>query len=182
VVPRVPDPEVVSQFNLMKETKRKLLIRQRLKERIEEKKKELSKLKHLYAKSELEFEEKSEVFKEKSALLRVLGSKMEGELNKTKERYRDVEFNRIIVQGVKKVLYYRLTEILFNENTRAIFKAVGGETKDDESLGNCIGYLALFISIVGSICGARMWINFTFRGPRSSIRLSDGTVAILHPR
>jgi hypothetical protein len=48
------------------------------------------------------------VFREKSALQRVLASKMEGELTKTKDRFREVEFNRVILDGVRKVLYYRL--------------------------------------------------------------------------
>lgn len=49
-------------------------------------------------------------------------------------------------------------------------------------MGNCLGYLTLFICLVGVISGARMWINFTFRGPRSTIRLNDGTVMTLHPK
>ena len=68
----------------------------------------MTKLKHLYGIYALEFDEKNEVFKEKSALLRVLGSKMETELTKTKERYREVEFNRVIVLGLRNVLFYRL--------------------------------------------------------------------------
>ena len=108
MIPRVADPEVVSQFQVMKETKHKRMVRQRVKQRVDAKKKQLTKLKHLYGIYALEFDEKNEVFKEKSALLRVLGSKMETELTKTKERYREVEFNRVIVLGLRNVLFYRL--------------------------------------------------------------------------
>lgn len=84
------------------------------------------------------------------------------------------------------MLYYRLTEILFNENVRSIFNVVFlanmFEYKDEDNVGNCLGYLTLFVVLVGSICGARMWINFTFKGPRSTIRLSDGSIITLHPR
>lgn len=127
------------------------------------------------------------MFREKSALQRVLASKMDGELNKTKERFREVEFNRVILDGVRKVLYYRLAEIMFNETTRSIFTMArniyGTEAKlEEDSIGNCLGYLGLFLTLVGNICGARVWIGFTFRGSRSSIRSMDGSAILLHPR
>jgi len=53
---------------------------------------------------------------------------------------------------------------------------------DEDSIGISLGYLGLFMSIVGAISGARMWIGFTFRGPKSTIRATDGTILLLHPR
>ena len=35
VIPRVPDPEVVKHFNLLKETKKKIAIKEKVKEKIE---------------------------------------------------------------------------------------------------------------------------------------------------
>jgi hypothetical protein len=49
-------------------------------------------------------------------------------------------------------------------------------------MGNCLGYLTLFMSLVGAISGARMWINFTFKGSKSTIKLLDGSVLTLHPK
>lgn len=42
--------------------------------------------------------------------------------------------------------------------------------------------MGLLITLVGEIAGARMWINFTFKGARSTIRLSDGSSAYLNYR
>ena len=88
------------------------------------------------------------------------------------------------MEGVRKVLLYRLTEVLFNENVRSIFNSAVPHSPDntDDSIGNCLGYLTLFVWMVGVICDARMWISFIFRGPRSMIRLSDGAMVLLHPR
>ena len=49
-------------------------------------------------------------------------------------------------------------------------------------MGICLGYLGLLITIVGYICGARLWFDFTFRGSKSTLRLNDGTYVILRPR
>ena len=38
------------------------------------------------------------------------------------------------------------------------------------------------MSIVGEIVNTKMWINFHFKGPRSTIKLSDGAIIYLHPR
>jgi hypothetical protein len=89
------------------------------------------------------------------------------------------------VTGIRRVLLYRLVELLFNEQVRTIFApatANPSEVRDDDAVGNCLGYLALFMEIVGTIYDARMWIGFTFRGPRSTMRLSDGSTATLHPK
>ena len=50
-MPLVEDPDVVGQFGILRKKKSLLETRRKIKERLEEKKKELSKLKHLYAKS-----------------------------------------------------------------------------------------------------------------------------------
>jgi len=68
-----------------------------------------------------------------------------------------------------------------NDNIRG-FLNNPNELKDEDSIGNRLGYLTLFMTLVGAIGGARMWINFNFRGPRSTIRLLDGTVLLLHPK
>lgn len=54
-MPLVDDPDVVGQFAILRKKKKLLETKRKICERLEEKKKELSKLKHLYAKSELEF-------------------------------------------------------------------------------------------------------------------------------
>lgn len=91
------------------------------------------------------------------------------------------------MEGVRKVLYYRLAEILFNSSTRNIFNVIqnlkNSEQKlDEDSIGNCLGYLGLFMTITATICGSRTWIGFTFRGAKSTIKASDGSLLILHPK
>ena len=91
------------------------------------------------------------------------------------------------MQGIRKVLYYRLAEILFNGHTKNIFNVISSirvnEQKiDEDSIAICLGYLGLFMSLVATICGARMWISFTFRGAKSTIKTNDGSTIILHPR
>ena len=93
----------------------------------------------------------------------------------------------MIIKGVRKVLYYKLVEILFNERTRTIFNVLQNikynEQKiDEDGLGICLGYLAIFVTIVGQISGARLWINFNFRGSRSTIKAADGSTITLHPK
>jgi hypothetical protein len=93
----------------------------------------------------------------------------------------------VIVEGIRKVLYYRLAEILFNSATRNIFNIIQNlriseQKLDEESIGNCLGYLGLFVSIIAAISGAKTWINFAFRGPKSTIRSNDGNTLILHPK
>jgi hypothetical protein len=80
-----------------------------------------------------------------------------------------------------------LAEILFNPNTKNIFNAVNSirthEQKiDDESMAISLGYLGLFISLITSICGARILISFAFRGPKSTIKNNHGSIIGLNPK
>ena len=56
------------------------------------------------------------------------------------------------------------------------------QNKGEEEVGICLGYLGLMITIVGKICNARMWIGFSFRGAKSTVKLSNGSTVILRPR
>lgn len=96
---------------------------------------------------------------------------METELTKTKERYRQVEFNRVMINGVRKVLLYRLSQIMLNDRARAIFGILTNknELTDEDTAGNRYGYLTLFVCLVAQIFGARIWLHFNFKGPRSTI-------------
>lgn len=70
------------------------------------------------------YEEKDKFFKDKEHVFRVLTEKLELEFEKTKSTFRDVGFNRSITTGVRKINYYRLAEILFNDNARKVFHAI----------------------------------------------------------
>ncbi len=54
--------------------------------------------------------------------------------------------------------------------------------KSDEEMGICLGYLGLLIALVGEIAGSRLWMNFTFKGSKSTIKLSDGSTVLLNYR
>jgi hypothetical protein len=93
----------------------------------------------------------------------------------------------MVFSGVKRLLYYRIAEIFFNENCNNIFNMVNQfknleEKYDEDSIANSYAYLTLFMCMIGQIAGARMWLNFQFKGHRSTIRLSDGTIVNLHPK
>ena len=79
------------------------------------------------------YELKGEGLKERPHLIRILTSKLENEIEKTRDRYREVEFNSTLINGVKKVCYYRLAEIFFNDNARNVFSAIDN-MKGDLSL------------------------------------------------
>lgn len=49
-------------------------------------------------------------------------------------------------------------------------------------MGVCIGYLGLFILVVGQIAKARMWFDFVFKGSKSTVRLVDGSYAVMRPK
>jgi len=36
--------------------------------------------------------------------------------------------------------------------------------------------------ITATICGAKTWISFAFRGPKSTIKAADGSILVLHPK
>ena len=139
------------------------------------------------------YHEKEKSFKEKEHLLRVLEEKLNLEYDKTKNEFRDVGFSRSITSGLRKLNYYRLGEIIFNENARTVFSSLdtymespikrqNSMNKSDEEVGICLGYLGLLITIVGELCNARLWFGFIFKGCRSTVRLSDGTFVILRPK
>lgn len=46
------------------------------------------------------------------------------EYEKTKAIFRDVGFNRAITTGVRKLNYYKVAELLLNENARRVFSAL----------------------------------------------------------
>lgn len=69
-----------------------------------------------------------------------------------------------------------------NQEMKQSLRSTTSQAKGDEEVGICIGYLGLLISLVGQIYGARLWIDFKFKGSKSTIKLSDGTTLILRPR
>ena len=103
----------------------------------------------------------------------------------------EVEINKTLLNGFRKLCYFRLAEILFNDKARNVFHAIeslmegnqnNDQSKNDEEVGVCFGYLGLLISIVGYIAGSRLWFNFTFKGSKSTVKLADGTVVVMRPR
>lgn len=56
MIPKVPDPEILNYFTDLKLIKQREHLKRRLKEKIDEKKRELSKFKDLYSKSQQEYE------------------------------------------------------------------------------------------------------------------------------
>ena len=116
---------------------------------------------------------------------------MEGELIKTKERFRETEFNKVIMQSIRRLLSFRVTELLFNERVRGLYSVIPVlmsnnqsqiQMLDESRVGNCLGYLMLFVSLVASISGSSVWNSFNFKGHRSMMRAQDGTYIMLHPR
>ena len=102
-------------------------------------------------------------------------------------------FSRSITSGLRKLNYYRLGEIIFNENARTVFSSLdtymesptkrqNSMSKSDEEVGICLGYLGLLITIVGELCKARLWFDFTFKGSKSTVKLGDGTFVVLRPK
>lgn len=53
---------------------------------------------------------------------------------------------------------------------------------DEENIANALAYLTLFVTITAKISGVRLWIDFVFKGPKSTIRAFDGSNMLLHPR
>jgi hypothetical protein len=99
-----------------------------------------------------------------------------------------VGFNRAVSNSARRLNYYKLAEILFNDNARKVFCVMEGQESptrsySQEEYGICLGYLGLFISIIGQFSESNQTLTgFYFKGSRSVQRLRDGTLTVLRPR
>lgn len=73
----------------------------------------------------------------------------------------------------KKLYFYQLAEIFFNEKSRSLFMLDKEVSRTDEEIGTCLGYLGFVIWNVAKIAGVEMWVGFRFKGPRSTITVCD---------
>lgn len=54
-------------------------------------------------------------------MAKILSTKLESEFEKTRERFKELEFSKLMNTAQKKLYFYQLAEIFFNNNSREIF-------------------------------------------------------------